>query len=573
MISNAIATPKSLSGAVFAGSDRNIPVWITLLMVVFCAFYMWTGYAAYLDYSWQGISLGFYAQSLWALGEGLNFSSLANQAILPFNEALIFIPLALMYKLLPSPFILFILEFIALTIGCGLIYKITSIFTNRALAFASALTYAFLPSIASMASLRFFPMLLAIPILGWQILAFEKAQPRTFLLWGLMVLCIEPLLSCLAMCFFMASLFRKKYAAIKRMSLGLALFGFIWGLYKLKYMYFIPNIVVWILSITPIIFWGFGLLHKFMRGQARLSKPRHYLISIVVLLLFYSLNLSLNAFAFEYSDASASLPIRKSVVSWLMQQIPKDAPLVTTDLFLPRLANRKKIHLASSETNIFDAILRTDTELVNHYALLDLGDILIADKNQSIKDERLKAKQIQSLFQAGWYPIENVGSIVLFSSQKDDAAILYKPVDIREDEPYLYLNAVASDDLSLVGLTMESDEANKDVVRFMFYWKKIKASQNRYGMFFNIMSEDGEVVYTVKKPLCYQLYPFEKWEIGSLIKEQYAFVVPEELVNTSYEVHLGVYNMTNNRLERLQSPVNQAIDQWGLARLITLDAI
>ncbi|MFT5207075.1 MAG: hypothetical protein ACI9CF_000823 [Candidatus Omnitrophota bacterium] len=573
IVNDVRAAPSLTSGAIFAGSDRNIPAWLALLMTAFCVFYMWTGYEAYINYSWQGMSLGFYAQTLWNLGEGINFSSLANQAILPLNESLVSAPLALIYKLLPSPFILFILEITALTLGCGLIYKITSVFTNRTFAFVSAATYALLPVIASVASLRFFPMLLAIPILGWQILAFEKAKAKSFLIWGLLVLCIEPLLGCLALCFFIASLFRKKYYAIKGMALGLAAFGFACGLYKLKYMYIKPHIVIWILSATPIIFWGLGLLHKKIRGNAKQSRPRHYVISVVALLLFYSLNMSLNAFAFEYSAASATLPIRKSAVSWLMRQIPEAAPLVTTNVFLPRLANRKELYLVGDEETIYKEALQGDDDQLNHYALLDLSDYLISDKNSSTKEHRLMAEQIQALFEAKWYPIENVGSIVLFSSERDEAAILYKPVDVREDEPYLYLNAVASDDLSLVGLTMEPDEANKDIVRFMFYWQKIKESQSSYGMFFNIMSEDGEVVHTIKKPLCYQLYPFEKWELGALIKEQYAFVVPEELLNSSYEVHLGVYNLVSNRLERLQSPVRQAIDQWGLARLIALDAI
>ncbi|MBF0254096.1 MAG: hypothetical protein HQL11_03095 [Candidatus Omnitrophica bacterium] len=322
----------------------------------------------------------------------------------------------------------------------------------------------------------------------------------------------------------------------------------------------------WVLVLSPVLAWGAAWLWRAF-GSAGPQRFAVFRVPAAVLAGIVYLVWVVMSPAFASHLTRGHLPVRKSVLFWLLDKVPGDASVMTTPLFLPALANRMDLRLFGSDRESQPASNQPE------YALMDFGPYLLAPSEAgTVNSDHLQS--LARFFSKPWNAIESVGSVVLFGAgPQPPGQGLYEVVKDASDRPYLDLEASAGDDLHLVGFTMESDDQNIDIVRFVFYWKKLRQSQVQYGTFFNIMSPGGEVVHTIKKPLCYQLYPFADWPVGEIVKERYAFVVPEDLVHSMYEVHLGVYDVASGELMNLNSQRKDAIDAWGLARLIALDAI
>jgi len=569
---------KLNSAGLISRLDRQASSWIFLLTVAFIAFHSYTLFERFSNYQWEGFSLGIYSQLLWNMAHGNNISSILSVHVISLHAPWILFAVAPLYGLIEDPYFLSALQTIALAMGCLLIFAISFQHINRFGSFLIALTYSFYPPITAMNLAAFHPAVLALPFLGGAIIAYQRRWNRWYLFFlGGALSCDVRLVFLIGALSIVAWLGKRswfwKITPLAWLTLGI----FLNFKFSGSFTAFEKTALYGVVS-APFLFWL--LAYSFQRiHQANSQKSVVTVgLSIVILAGVIVGGAMMGPVSFGAASSTGHLPMRKSVLNWLLKKIPPRASVITTPLFLPKLANREDLRLMATEVGEKEgALLKNRSQVVGaDFALVDFGQFLISPFKEVQKTELhpIAMDQLRQFFQEEWVPIENVGSLVLYSSVTPLAEeSLYETVDLNLDHPYLVYNSRVNDDLNLVGFTMESDDENKDIIRFSFYWEKLKMSQKQYGMFFNIMSSDGRVVHTVKKPLCFQLYPFEEWKVGEVVKEHYALVVPEELVQSSYEVHLGVYDVERSELKRMESERQGAVDRWGLTKLIALDAV
>jgi len=555
--------------------DKTALLWVFLLAGAYTLANVFLLAERFGDYRWNGLPVGLYSQWVWNLGRGQVTSSILGSPIWEACAPFILLVLAPVYRFVSEPFVLAVTQTVFLAAGCCGIYAVASHYLGRAGSLLMAGLFFLYPPLIALNSGDFHPAVLSVPFIAWAVAATLKG--RGFL----QILCLLLAASCDFRLIPMAAgiafvPFLRGPGARRRTLVGAcaAASAACFFLFKSP-----TGHAALLLSggvLAPVFFWALsGLFFRAVRRAERLSPAMVPVPYVLILSLFILWTMSTPGISLQDREKT-HLPVRKSVLDWLLQKVPPKASVLSAPLFLPKLANRSDLRaFGAAAAGLGQTVLehrdRTD------YAVMDFSTFLVAPWDPETAGRPVRPEVLSELrhfFENSWSPIENVGSVVLFrAGDPAGGEALFGPADLKQDSPYLRLNAVAADELELVGFTMESEPENVDIVRFLFYWKKLKESTRSYGMFFNIMTPGGRVVHTVKKPLCYQLYPFEEWPVGEVIREKYSFVVPEDLVQTMYEVHFGVYDISTNRLISLKSPVDEAVDRWGLARLIALDAI
>jgi len=567
------------SASLWGRLDRQASIWIFLLTVAFVVFHSYALFERFSNYHWEGFSLGVYAQLLWNMAHGNNISSVLNIHVTALHAPWILFVLAPLYGLIADPYFLSILQTLALAAGCLFVFAISTSYVNRFGSFLIAVAYCFYPPVAAMNMATFHPAVLALPFLGGAVLAYQHHRTLwyLFLLAGALscdvrLALLIGVLSVIALLEQRSWFWRLTPLAYLALAFALSL-KFSWSFTGFE------KTALYGAVTAPFLFWFLAFVFQKIHQMGRERWLITSTVSIAVLVGVFFGGAMMHPASFAKASSSGHLPMRKSVLNWLLEKVPPKASVITTPLFLPKLANREDLRLMTTELGENENMLWKDrTPKVDvDYALVDFGQFFLSQTKEVLENNTLHPmamNQLRQFFAKEWVPIENVGSMVLFSSiEPEPEASLYETIDLRTDRPYMVYNSTVDDELNFVGFTMESDRENKDIIRFVFYWEKQKESKKQYGMFFNIMTPEGRVIHTVKKPLCFQLYPFEEWKVGEVVKEHYALVVPEELIHSSYEVHLGVYDVESSELKKMQSTRQNVVDPWGLTKLIALDAV
>lgn len=295
------------------------------------------------------------------------------------------------------------------------------------------------------------------------------------------------------------------------------------------------------------------------------------------------------AVAAENQERSGNLPaytaLTPGVWDWLVKKVPAQAS-VWTDKGLTRyLRARKDLKVVETDFLAFEkgGVKTLPDPASADFALMDFDALRRRFVPQPIeglpgrpkKETRSPMRQLRENLSAGWVPYEQAGSVVLFTpkSAKRYRALFEILGDAADDKPYMELRAVAGEGLELTGITMSADPDQEDLVRFEFYWKKTIPSNGKYAAFFRIVTTEGKWVQSVLKPLCYGLFPYEEWPQGVSVKESYSFVIPDNLNQVSYEIHLGVYDEDSGKTLEFKSARDGVVGPTGLIRLIALDAV
>lgn len=535
---------------------------IGLSVFVFLVLHTWNLSHRFLEFKWDGASLGNYSHQLWSIAHGASPSEGAAGAAAWFQVPVILYLLAPLYRLWPSPLFLPIVQTAALAAAAVTIFFMGAQFLSKGRSLILALLFCFYPPIYAICTASFHPSVLALPFLAAAILCSLTSRFRAAGVFAVLILLCDLRAGLIAvpLCLWAARSSSKAWYVFAAAFAVAAFLG--WrpadaeeGLG--------PWIVLGALS-APYLILALCVLERW--ADRALSK-RSLFLALISPIFFAGVvfaSAMMTPAMIESHPGVSKMPVRQSAMRSLIDRIPADARVLTTPVFLPRFSNREDVALLG------DAPVGDPSDK-NRYALADLGG---AGANLDLAEE--SSAVLRELLRKGWVPVESLGGVVLFSEAPGAQAkeLYFADVDVRTDRPYLILGAEAMNAIELLGFTMNPDAEDPDLIRFSFYWRKLKsASGAAFAPQLSVVDTAGRSVYSVQRLLCYGLYPLADWKEGEVVKDEFLFVVPERLQGSSYEVRLGLLSRPDSRPVPMRSPVDGALDSEGRVRLIALDAI
>lgn len=534
-------------------------IMIAVCVVLFLLMHAWNLNGRFIEFKWDGAALGNYSHQLWNIS---HFGSAQTGSTSWFLIPAIMYALAPLYRLLPSPLFLPIVQTIALAIAAVVVFFTGNLFLTKFRALILALFFCFYPPIYIICAASFSPAILALPLLMLSVYFLLKDR------WGLAMIFVGLILLCdfraglaaVPLCLWASRRFAARlWYSMAGLMTGAGIVGWIFssaddGIGAL--------IILGALS-APYVIYGLCLLGRWVD---RVLSRRSIFLALLSPVLFAGVVCASAVITPAMMDSHpgiSRIPVRQSAMMTLLENIPENAQVLTTPVFLPRFSNRSDIGLLGEK------ITSSDSKQTR-YALADLGG---AGTNLDQAEEAGAA--LRELLKQGWGPIQEVGGVVLFSDHPGAALQkLYTPnVNIAKDRPYLVLRAGIMDAIELVGFTMNPDTENSDLIRFSFYWRKLGDFSGAYAPQLSVVGPNGRQVYSVQRLMCYGLYPIQEWKIGEIVKDDFLFVVPDDLQGSAYELRLGLLERPRGRAVAMSSPVEGALDSEGRVRLIALDAI
>jgi len=552
---------SNTSGSRRTAARNGLWIMIGLCVCVFLALHAWNLSNRFLEFKWDGVSLGNYSHQLWNIAHSSSDAGPAETAW--FKVPAVLYLLAPLYRLWPNPLFLPIVQTAALAAAAVALFFMGSQFLPKGRAMILALLFCFYPPIYAMCTTSFHPSVLALPFLTAAILCLLVSRFRAAgILAALILLCdLRAGLIAVPLCLWAARSSSKVFwYALAGVFVAAAALG--WRPASAE-----EGIGPWIILgalSAPYLILALCVLERW--ADRALSKRSLFLALVSPIFFAGAVFASaiITPAMIESHPGISKMPVRQSAMRTLIGKIPADAQVLTTRVFLPRFSNRADVALLG------DGPVAASSGK-GRYALADLGG---AGANLELAEESSEA--LRELVRKGWAPVESLGGVVLFSENPGaNAKELFVPdVDVRTDRPYLILGAKAMDVIELLGFTMSPDPVNPDLIRFSFYWRKLKDSADAaFAPQISVVDGFGRSVYSVQRLLCYGLYPLADWEVGEVVKDEFLFVVPERLQESSYEVRLGLLSRPHSRPVSMRSPIDGALDAEGRVRLIALDAI
>jgi len=172
--------------------------------------------------------LGIYDQIIYLISRGSQpISSFLGFHFLGDHAAIAIYPLALLYKIYPSVYWLFLVQAICLGVGTGLTWKLAQLAgLNQRLSLAVAIAYLLYPEIFNINLFDFHPDVLAVPAIFGAILAAKQKKIIWFILAILWILACKAVfaLTVIAIGFWLIFFEQRRFYGMIAMALGIAWF-------------------------------------------------------------------------------------------------------------------------------------------------------------------------------------------------------------------------------------------------------------------------------------------------------------------------------------------------------------
>ena len=228
----------------------------------------------------------------------------------------------------------------------------------------------------------------------------------------------------------------------------------------------------------------------------------------------------------------------------LLKNIPKDAAVVATFEFLPRLSHRKELYsfhhlyigfhtLSNQPYNLPDTV---------KYALLDFNDTLTfrgfyrSDRYENIR---------RFLTNSNWGVSDVKDTIVLFQKDIKNRYLLYDLL-LTEPQPTNKVSLIIDKDIELLGYDLKKEKDNS--LHITFYWHSLNKIQKDFNVFFDFIDDKGKFIYRILRPICYRIYPTQAWQPGQFIREERYFILPSDLQVTLSLLKMGFFDYGTGEL-------------------------
>jgi uncharacterized membrane protein len=209
----------------------------------------------------------------------------------------------------------------------------------------------------------------------------------------------------------------------------------------------------------------------------------------------------------------------------LVDKIPKDASVVTTFEFLPKLSQRKELYsfhhvyigkytLSSKK----DYVLPDSVE----YALMDFDDYLLFTSFH-LPGQYANLKKFFD--KDKWGLVSAVDNIGLFRKNIDSNISLFQFLDTPRSLGSTRL--LIEENVNALGYEIENKKLNPgESIHISFIWECIKETGKDYWIAFKLVDKYDKIIHQFNHPVCYRIAPTFSWAKADIIKEDIWMLVP-----------------------------------------------
>lgn len=249
----------------------------------------------------------------------------------------------------------------------------------------------------------------------------------------------------------------------------------------------------------------------------------------------------------------------------LLKMIPKNASVITTFQFLPKLANRYhlySLHLVSTGFKMYSNT-RYEPPPNLEYALIDFNEpLMIGSFFPPWGSDNIRS----FLEDGGWGVLKAVDDIVLFKKGLGNENKLCEIVTNPKIQKILNVNF--NNQIIFLGYNIEGKNSNQDrILHLVYYWKRKGQINREIGFFIQFLDSYGKIILQKVRVLGYRVYIPRSWPEGQIIKENNYIFVPSNLGKGTYNIRLGLFYLDNNEI----LPVISGVGTDGAGRIILGD--
>src|SRR3989338_8887763 len=227
----------------------------------------------------------------------------------------------------------------------------------------------------------------------------------------------------------------------------------------------------------------------------------------------------------------------------IVKLIPKDASIIATFQFLPKLAHRYglySMHFISTGFKMYTKV-KYQPPVDLEYALIDFNEPLMIS---SFFPPEAPANIRLFLENGKWKVLKAVDDIVLFKKNYQNGNELCEIVQ----NPIIknVINANIGDQIIFLGYDFVKDMENEgDALHLAYYWKRIAKANNSLVLLIQFMDAQGNVIFNNFHAFGYRIYPMP---INEITKEHHTVFIPPKLKNEIYSIRAGLISLEDGKI-------------------------
>ena len=220
----------------------------------------------------------------------------------------------------------------------------------------------------------------------------------------------------------------------------------------------------------------------------------------------------------------------------LLKQVPKDASVIATFQFLPKLANRYDLY-PLNWLAIRDKLGGYEPPANLEYALIDFNEPLMI----TAFFPPSAPGNIRSFLERGdWRVARAFNDVVLFKKGYKEGPLLCEAVlDPRIQYP---MNVDLNNEVLFVGYDIVDDiMPDSRLLHMVYYWKRIKGSSRPTSFSIQLSDANGNVRFKAEHMFGYRIYLQDEWRQGQVVKEHHYILIPSGLEKGDYKISFGPF--------------------------------
>ncbi len=284
--------------------------------------------------------------------------------------------------------------------------------------------------------------------------------------------------------------------------------------------------------------WG---LDRFRRAKFFVNKEGFLAVFIVIVALISTILLGPH-FRFLKEWRNFYPPYTSKQKTSLIDQIPKDASVVSTFEVLPHLSHRANLysfhHIYSGLFTLSEKKYHLPQEV--DYALLDFNDPLTF-RGFYVPG---KYRNIQSFLKEGNLGVLDVkDNIVLFKKGIKDQYPLFTVSD-TDFVPHQFSIMVDR----TIELYAYQIKEHKDPLHIILYWKLIHPTSRDVNIFLDFVDENYKILNRQFRPIAYRIWPTQDWQNNQSVEEHLYVTVPPMIKEKFKHLMIGFYDYQTGQL-------------------------
>jgi len=288
-------------------------------------------------------------------------------------------------------------------------------------------------------------------------------------------------------------------------------------------------------ELIPFIFVAFVFGIKRITSW---GKGKHRFLGAVLLVNALMANIVLGPH-FHFIKESRHIFFDNGIVhrESLIKQIPKDASVVATFKFLPRLSHRQDIYSFHYVYTGFYTLSRKPFHLPDNvqYALVDFND------PRTFQDfyKLFNYRHIDDFLpQGAWGSMDVQGGIVLFKKGARNKYPLFNFINDHMPVPHP-VHCIVDHRIELYGYDCN---VRSERIHVIFYWKLLRPEPKDINIFIDFMDQYGNIINRECRPLCYRIWPTQAWQTNQAIEEHQYFSISSMNKRRLKALKVGFYD-------------------------------